>query len=215
MSGPVRWRTWDDYWQPGTTDVLRNRFGITDAGELERVERVHSLQRIWELERSPVPGGYDLAHLQAIHERIFGDVYEWAGVIREFTLVKGGDEFCRPQFIESAAGDIFDRLHRADLLRGLDVETFALRSAELLGDVNALHPFREGNGRTQRAFLSQLASEAGHPLVWPSGAALEQRNVDASRAAHQGDMRGLAELIRDALAAPTPRTTTGKSSHPR
>lgn len=191
------WRTWEDFLQPRTTDVPRNRFGITDAAELERVERVHSLVRIAELGLSPIPGGFDLAHLQAIHRHIFGDVYEWAGIIRPFTLVKGGDEFCRPQFIESYAADVFGELREADLLRGLDDETFAAKAADLLTDMNALHPFREGNGRSQRAFLSQLAAQADNPLVWPTGA--EQRNIDASRAAHRGDNGELRALIAEAL----------------
>jgi cell filamentation protein len=142
--------------------------------------------------------------LQAIHQRIFGDVYEWAGVIRPFALTKGGDEFCRPHYIESSAADIFGRLHDADRLHGLDVETFAAQAAELLADLNALHPFREGNGRTQRAFLSQLAGQAGYRLIWPSGAGQEERNVDASRASHRGDASGLAAIIRDAIALAEP-----------
>jgi len=191
------WRTWEDFLQAGTTDVPRNRFGITGRNELERVERIHSSVHIVELELSPLPGEFDLRHLQSIHRYIFQDVYAWAGIIRPFTLFKAGDEFCRPQFIEPYAADIFGRLHQADLLRDLDADTFVTNASDLLADVNALHAFREGNGRSQRAFLSQLAAQAGHPLVWPIGA--EQRNIDASRAAHRGDNSELRALVTDAL----------------
>lgn len=192
-----RWVTWDDFIQPGTTDVLRNRFGITDAHELERVERIHAALRISELARTPLSGKFDLAHLQAIHRHIFTDVYEWAGVLRPFPLSKGGSEFCRPQFIVTYAAEVFGKLHDTDLLRGLDTDTFVSRAADLLGDVNALHPFREGNGRAQRVFLQHVAIQAGRHLVWSIGN--EQRNIDASIAAHRGDPSDLRALIRDAL----------------
>lgn len=175
------WLTWEDFLQPGTPDVPRNRFGITDFAGCSRVERIYSAMRLIELELSPVAGDFDMAHLQSIHRYVFQDVHDWAGIIRPFTLVKGGDEFCRPQFIESYAADIFGRLQADGLLHGLDVDQFAAKAGDLLADVNALHAFREGNGRTQRAFLSQLAAQAGHRLVWPAGA--EKRNIEASRAA--------------------------------
>jgi len=91
---------------------------------------------------------------------------------------------------------LFGPLHQADLLRELDA-TFVANASDLLADVNALHAFREGNGRSQRAFLSQLAAQAGYPLVWPIGA--EQRNIDASLAAHRGDNSELRALVTDAL----------------
>jgi len=198
MSGR-RWRTWEDFLQPGSSDVLRNRLGLNDAAELARAERGLTAARIAQLAATPLGGAFDLAHLQAMHRHIFQDVYEWAGVIRPFTLAKGGDEFCRPEFIESAAADIFGRLHDAGLLRDVDAEQFTVGAANLLADLNSLHPFREGNGRTQRAFLSQLAATAHHPLVWPSGA--EQRNITASIAAHRGNSTGLRALIQEALTA--------------
>lgn len=196
------WLPWEDFLQPGTTDVPHNRFGITDHAEFSRVERVYSAMRLAELELSPLAGDFDLAHLQSIHRYVFQDVYDWAGIIRPFTLVKGGDESCRPQFIESYAADIFGRLHADGLLHGLDVDQFAAKTGDLLADVNALHAFREGNGRTQRAFLSQLAAQAGHRLVWPAGP--EKRNIEASRAAHRGDNLQMRVLVTDALQPVVP-----------
>ena len=77
-----------------------------------------------------------------------------------------GSVFCLPQHLASYAAGIFGRLAAADRLRGLNREQFIGKVAEFLADVNALHPFREGNGRTQRAFFSQLAHDAGHHIDW-------------------------------------------------
>lgn len=73
------WRSWEDFLQPGTTDVPRNRFGITGSMELSCVERVYSAMRLADLELSPLAGDFDLAHLQAIHRYMFQDVYDWPG----------------------------------------------------------------------------------------------------------------------------------------
>jgi len=111
--------------------------------------------------------------------------------MRRYSPVSAGNKV-----ILIEAKRLFGPLHQADLLRELDA-TFVANASHLLADVNALHAFREGNGRSQRAFLSQLAAQAGYPLVWPIGA--EQRNIDASLAAHRGDNSELRALVTDAL----------------
>ena len=80
--------------------------------------------------------------------------------------IANGSVFCLPQHLESYAADVFGRLAAADRLRGLARDPFITALAGFLADVNALHPFREGNGRTQRAFFSQLAHDAGHHIAW-------------------------------------------------
>jgi cell filamentation protein len=191
------WLSIEDFVQPGTTNVLSNRLAIFNGAELERVERILSAARIGELELAPLAGGFDLAHLQAIHRYIFQDIYEWAGRIRPFDLSKDGEQFCLAQHIGSYAEDIFGRLRSDELLQSLDVKTFAVRAADLLADINALHPFREGNGRAQRAFLVHVANHAGHRLIWSRGD--EQRNIAASRAALYGDNAALRTLVADSI----------------
>ena len=164
-------------------------------GSWPRLEAALSASRMVDLERRRLPGRYDLAHLRAYHRFIFGDVYDWAGELRTVSIAKGS-VFCLPQHLESYGADIFGRLAAADWLRGLAREAFITGLAGFLADVNALHPFREGNGRTQRAFFSQLAHDAGHHIDWVR---MEpDRNVTASAAAHRGD---LAPLARDARPA--------------
>ncbi len=110
----------------------------------------------------------------------------------------------------SFAGEVFERLRARRCLRGLDRSDFVDGLTGLLANINALHPFREGNGRTQRAFLTQLSHEAGYELRWTLMD--PEVNVEASKAAHQGDndlLRGLVEpLVRPLHRPPVPRTSS-------
>jgi cell filamentation protein, protein adenylyltransferase len=103
------------------------------------------------------------------------------------------DLFCLPEHIESYGAEIFGKLAEENRLRGLDRESFIDRLAHYLGDVNALHPFRDGNGRAQRAFFAQLASDVGYRLDWQL--VDPQRNTDASVAAMQGNEAPMRELL--------------------
>jgi cell filamentation protein len=184
----------DPYVYPGT-DVLRNVRDIRDGDELEKLEARLTFLRGLQLASDPIAGEYDLAHLQAFHRYLFAGLYEWAGELRTVVLAKT-DLFCLPEHIESYGAEIFSKLAEEDQLRGLDREPFIDRLAHYLGDVNALHPFRDGNGRAQRAFFAQLAGDAGHRLDWQL--VDPQRNADASVAAMQGDevpMRNLLDEI--------------------
>jgi cell filamentation protein len=177
------------------TGVLYNRLGLGTAAELEAAEREITHSALILLDASPVSASYDLSHLQAVHRRIFGDIYEWAGQIRTVAIAKGA-MFCLPQYIVSSAMVIFRELHDEDCLRGLGRDAFVGRLAYYLGEVNALHPFREGNGRAQRAFFGQLARDAGFMLAWQHLDAA--RNVDASAAIMRGNPEPMRKML-DAL----------------
>jgi len=174
--------------------VLRNRFSITDRGEFDAVERRFVVQRLAE---GAPRGQFDLAHLQAIHRHLFQDVFEWAGEVRQVEIAKGGDQFLFRQFIERGMADVHRRLEQADSLRGLGADAFAEKAGEIIGDVNHVHPFRDGNGRTQREYLRHLAVQAGHEF--------DMRKIDgerwiaASRASHQGDHSLMSGEIRRAI----------------
>ena len=187
--------------------VLRNLLGITDAQELSQVEAALTASRLVDLERHRLPGRYDLAHLRAFHRHIFSDVYDWAGELRTVSIAKAGEVFCLPQHLESYATDVFGRLAAADRLRGLPRERFISQLAELLGDVNALHPFREGNGRTQRASFSQLAHDAGHHVDWVR--MNPEDNESASIAAHRGDLQPLRDMLNRLTDLPHPPGPAG------
>jgi cell filamentation protein len=190
--------SWDPYLDLDS-GVLRNRLKITDRAELARAEAELTGLRLFELQAVDLPGSFDLTHLQAYHRHIFGDVYDWAGELRTVAIGKGAP-FCLPQHLPGQAERLFAQLARDDHLRGLDRDTFVDALAWLLAEINALHPFREGNGRTQRAFLGRLARAAGHPVRWV--AMDPDENVDASRAAHLHGDRGPLRRMLDRLVDP-------------
>ena len=81
----------DDPYLDPRTGVLRNRLGITDPAELARAEARLAAGREAILFRARLDlGGYDLAHLQAIHRHLFGQIYDWAGQVRTVNMSKGG-----------------------------------------------------------------------------------------------------------------------------
>lgn len=184
--------SWDPYLDLDS-GVLRNRLGLVDRVRLARAESDFSASRLVDLELADLPGHYDLAHLRAVHRHLFGDVYDWAGELRTVVIGKGA-AFCSPQELPSAGERLFVQLARHRCLQGLDRDTFVDALAWLLGGINGLHPFREGNGRTQRAFLGQLARTAGHPVRWVAMDPAE--NVAACRAAHvEGDTAPLRAML--------------------
>lgn len=183
--------TWDPYLDL-RSGVLRNLLGIDDPKAFRRAEADFTAVRIAQLIRRPIPGGYDLTHLRDLHRHLFQDVYEWAGELRTVSIGRAR-LFSLPQHLEADADELFAWLARSEHLRGRDRDTFVDGLTELFADLNALHPFREGNGRTQRAFLGQLAVEAGHPIHWAGMDPAE--NTAASKAAHEGDNDALRVLL--------------------
>ena len=186
----------DTYCYPGT-DVLRNKAEITNAEDLDAYEGELSTLRSIEILENPVAGQFDLAHLKRIHLALFQDVYDWAGKIRTVDISRGNSRFANVRFIESAANDIFNKLARENWLKGLDADALSKRLTHYLSEINALHPFREGNGRVQRIFISQLSQSAGYQLDYSD---LEQEQIYlAMELAFNGDESILANLILEHL----------------
>jgi cell filamentation protein len=186
----------DPYLDP-RTGIFRNRLGITDRGALDAAERTLTTVRLDQLKRRRLPGNYDLEHLRVFHWTIFQDVYPWAGQLRTVLIVKAGASFCLPHQIVDTAADVFGRLASVQHFRGRGRDAFLDGLTALLAEVNALHPFREGNGRTQRAFLSQLARDAGYRLRWEH--VDRDANIDAARAAADGDLAPMRALLDPAV----------------
>ena len=151
----------EQYCYPGTS-VLRNRLGIRDQNELNAVERDLTAIRALQLEQTPIDGRFDLNHLLKIHRFIFGDIFEWAGSIRTVNISKG-IMFCRTEFLETKCNELFEELSK-EQFQEMSIDDFIRTLAHYLGEINALHPFREGNGRAQRSFINQLAMKYGHYL---------------------------------------------------
>jgi cell filamentation protein len=181
----------DPYLDPAS-GVLRNRLGISDPQRLRMVEAGLTLAALADLGTRTLPGGYDLTHLGSFHREIFGDLYPWAGEIRVVGIARS-DPFCLPQHIEAYSAEVFGALAKERYLRGLPRDGFLDRLTHYFAEVNAIHPFREGNGRTQRAFFRQLSREAGWPIDW-SGLDPDV-NDPASKASLRGDNGPLRRLL--------------------
>jgi cell filamentation protein len=141
--------------------VLKNKAGLRDAAALEAFELEMATLRAEE----PLPAGrFGPAHYRAVHRHLFQDVYNWAGRYRKVRTSKGGNPFCFPEHIENQMKALFAHLQTASMRNPSDAATFVQAAAEFLGELNAIHPFREGNGRSQLAFMHLLGLRAGFPF---------------------------------------------------
>ncbi|MCD7983088.1 MAG: Fic family protein [Desulfovibrio sp.] len=177
---------------PGST-TLKNIPGIRDAEQLAAFERNAVA---WRSLSIPT-GRYDITHLKAIHKHLFQDVYEWAGAFRTIPMAKGASRFAQPQYIEQETRKILGRIAQA-AMRTIPVGPFAAALADMLSELNAVHPFREGNGRAIRAFSLLLAEECGY--AFDISAITPTQWTDASILAFQGDNSSLESLLRNALS---------------
>jgi cell filamentation protein len=184
----------DPYAMP--SGVLRNKLGIADPDLLATAEADITRAVLVRLSAHRLPGEYDLEHLRGFHKAIFGAIYPWAGQLRTVEIAKR-TPFCPAIHLHSYAAEVFGRLRSADHLRGLPRIDFVRQLAELYGDINALHPFREGNGRAQRAFLLQLAADAGYSISWATLDAA--RNEEASIKSFLGDNSLIAAILEDLI----------------
>jgi len=186
----------ENYCYPPNFTILKNKLDLRDAELLDRFERRAVLQRAAQ----GVPTGqFDLAHLRAIHRHLFQDVYDWAGEIRTVEIAKGGNQFQFRQYIATGMADVHRRLVAARYLKGLAGRAFADKAGEIIGDINYVHPFREGNGRTQALYLEALARHAGH--IVDLTRIVREAWIEASKEAHAGHYARFGDCIHAALGA--------------
>ena len=157
----------DPYVYPGT-QILRNKFGIKHQDLLFELESQITNSKFVKSKRSDddIPtGNFDLKHLQAVHKYLFGELYDWAGEIRKQGFIsKGQSVFCFAPMIESYARGIFSKMQRENFSE-MEVKQCACRLAYYLSEVNALHPFREGNGRSTRLWLDAILKKELRQVV--------------------------------------------------
>ncbi len=148
---------------PGTATLI-NKFDIRDEAKLAEVEVVLVSARAAEWETSPKCASFDFKHYKAIHAHLFSELYDWAGRVRTINISKKGTQFCSAEDIGELAARIFERLRSQNCFQGMAHDDFVYAVVDFYCSTNMLHPFREGNGRTQRLFLSQLVRAAGYEL---------------------------------------------------
>lgn len=152
------------YFQNGkiNSPLLVNKQGLTTFEGIQAAEAA-------AVEYSQIQGLSEAAHeltpdgLKAMHKEMFEPVYEWAGTFRDYTTGRGEAPFCRPDYIDKSLGKIYDKLND-ELSPGMPPEEFAKTSAEFIGELNSVHPFVDGNGRTQRATLGVIAESVGYEI---------------------------------------------------
>jgi cell filamentation protein len=152
-----------DHCYPNTT-VLINRLGLTDQQELNQAEKIVVSVRAAEIETTAYDGNFTFSFYCELHKKLFGDLYDWAGQLRTVEISKKGTAFYPAKELASLGEALFQRLQGKKELRGLPQSEFAAQIAEFYHDLNMIHPFREGNGRTQRLFLTLLIRRAGYDI---------------------------------------------------
>lgn len=143
------------------TNVLKNKLNITDQTILTKAEMELTLIRLRELEDKPINGQFNFEHLKKIHKYIFQDIYDWAGKPRTVDIGKG-NLFCTVPCINEYATSVFNKYYKQCEDNKNNIENFIIKLADNYGDLNALHPFREGNGRAQREFARELCLNLGY-----------------------------------------------------
>lgn len=148
---------------PGTS-VLMNKFNIRVQEQLNETEEIVVGVQTFQFEQSPFPEQLDFSYYKRLHQFLFGQLYSWAGTVRTVDLRKQHTRFCPSDEIESLAEAMFSRLASMHYFCGLPRHSFLKELTDFYASLNYLHPFREGNGRTQRVYFRQLAIRAGYHL---------------------------------------------------
>jgi len=194
---------WDSRYCYPNSFVLKNKLGLRNAKQLRIAEREITSVRILEARVNPIPGRFDLKHLQDIHRYIFKDIYEWAGELRWVNISKG-NQFCLYPYIESNANELFNRLKKETYLTGTPENEIPFRLSFYLSEINVIHPFREGNGRVQRLFIQYLAENAGYQVDFSQVTSKEMIEASAEAfACHYDKMDALFKRITTPLQEPT------------
>ena len=175
------------------TDVLINKLNITNDEDLFNAERELVSLRTYELNENPLKGSFNFKYLKNIHKYLFQDVYRWAGDIRNCNIAKK-DLFCLAEHIESFGNDVFNKLKKEKYFVDYDNETTIDKLVELFADINALHPFREGNGRSQRVFIESLAKINGIYLDLTNVSKMDM--IIASHDSINGDYTKLKDMFK-------------------
>lgn len=179
------------------SNVLINKKNITSAKELLQIEVEYAGTRLVELQNNPIKGNFDFKHLCKIHKYIFQDLYSWAGKIRTIDIGKG-NMFCYVQNINSFAESIFNKYYSSCYAVKENRELFVEVLADNYADLNALHPFREGNGRSQREFAREICLACGY--VFDLSVTTHSEMLEASIIAfNKADNSKLASIFKKAI----------------
>ena len=227
MSEPPRRYSWEDYVYPpgpGGVGVLRNQLGLTDMAQWHVAERALFFGRLQELRAEPalIERTFDAAHWKAIHHHLFQDCYDWAGEFRTVDMRNGDHVFADQDSLAVLAEGFLANVRQADMFAGQDKPHVVAGLAVTLQAVNLIHPFREGNGRSQRILAEHVAEHAGYVLDWDRIGTEEQNEMMAR--SFDGDIGPLQQALDRAVLpnfrggavdeSPWPAATAGAERAP-
>jgi cell filamentation protein len=181
-----------DFTIPGT-GVLKNKLGITDPAALSRATADSTALRLAELHASPVRGGFDSTHLQAIHHHIYQDLYDWAGELRQ---IDAGN--VPASQVEKSVNSVFDRLSRENHLKRLSAEEWARSASAYIYDLGTIQPFLAGNEIALQEFAVELARKNNLSLQWDATPDIASDSMALlSQAEQSANLRRLIMLAMD------------------
>lgn len=146
------------------SNILINKLNIKDEKTLQKYEAKITAAKLLSLRQNEITGNFDVEHFLSIHTYLFEDIYPFAGQLRKENIAKGEFRFAQWEYIEEELIKIFDKLKNENYLEGKNKQELANSLAYYMSELNVLHPFREGNGRTIREFIRQLALKNGYIL---------------------------------------------------
>ncbi len=148
------------------SDVLKNKLNIRDSDELKRAEEEITSLKQYMLMESPINGRFTKTQLMNIHRFLFEDIYLFAGHIRREQISKGDTMFLQPHMIGQELDKVFSKLHSDKMLHETDRKRQIEHLSYIMSELNIIHPFREGNGRSIRELIRYMAQHYGFLLDW-------------------------------------------------
>ena len=148
------------------SNVLKNKLNIRDNKLLKTAEEEITLIKQMELLKNPIKGNFSKAHLMNIHKFIFEDIYSFAGKVRKEQISKADTMFYPPNLIDRELDKVFTKIKEKNMLKETDEEKVFDNLAYVMAELNVIHPFREGNGRSIREFIRLMAKRMGYDLNW-------------------------------------------------
>lgn len=146
------------------SNTLINKLEIKDQATLQKYEARITAAKLLALRQKGITGNFDKNHFVSIHKYIFEDIYPFAGKFRTENIAKGYFRFAEWEYIEEELDKLLLKLKNENYLNEKSEEELAKKLAYYMSELNVLHPFREGNGRTIREFIRQLALKNGYTL---------------------------------------------------
>lgn len=148
------------------TNVLKNKLNIRDNRILKTAEEEITLIKQMELLKNPIRGNFTKTHLMNIHKFIFEDIYPFAGKIRREQISKAYTMFYPPNLIDRELDRLFAKIKEKNMLKETNEDRVFDNLSYVMAELNIIHPFREGNGRSIREFIRLMAKYMGYDLNW-------------------------------------------------